>query len=437
MKRLHTLCFYLLFFVLYLCGTTALWGQKPVLIDTLSLSQKKELQDKYTTQKKEFYTVLGQKYKSKELKEIKNYFDENYATIEKRIEKNELLENSPFNTYLNNLVNQIQAKNPEIPKDLTILASREYETNAYNLGEGTIIVNQYLLETLDNEDQLVFTLCHEIAHQKMQHVLNAIYEQITLNNSKELKKKTKALKKQRYKQKISADDLLTELKYKKSETSRIKEMQADSLGYIYYSKLGRSPEQVARTLENLRDSDKEKDSLLVKDYKTIFASLKIPFKDKWFEMENFDLYHYQKNNKFNTDSLRTHPNCDIRIDMLNKIDTKVKSNSIKKVVGKSPEFTQWKESAVYQNILNEYMMKHYGNSLYEALKQYKSTPNELLKKWIAANFKKLYEAKKSYTLNRYVSQVNVSKYTNSYNQFSSFIYNISLEDLESISTKIK
>jgi Zn-dependent protease with chaperone function len=423
----------MLFFVLCLCCTTTIWGQKPTLIDTLSLKQKKELKEKYITQKKLFYYELGQTYQPKELEEITTIFDENYAAIEKRIEKNELLINSPFNTYLNDLVSQIRSKNPEIPKKLTVLASREYEANAYNLGEGTIIVNQYLLETFDNEDQLVFTLCHEIAHQKLQHVLNSIHKHITLNNSEDIKKKTKELKKQKYKRKINASNLLLELKYKNSETSRAKEIEADSLGYIYYSKLDRSPQQVAKALQNLRDSDKEKDSLTIKDYETIFASFNTPVKSKWFEMESFDLYHYQKNNKFNTDSLRTHPNCDIRIDMLSRIDATIKNTDSAQTLTKSAEFTQWKESAVYQKILNEYLMQHYGNSLYEALKQYKSTPNEMLKNWIAANFKKLYEAKKSYQLNRYVSQVNVNKYTSSYNLFSTFIYNIDLTDLELLS----
>lgn len=436
MNRLLTSIFQLFTLLFCLCYSSLLWAQQPILIDTLTLNQKKALEDKYTNQKKTFYAELDKKYGSKEVKEIKTIFDQSYTDIQKSIQKNELIEESPFNTYLNELVLQIRAKNPEIPKNLVILASREYETNASSRGEGTIVVNQYLLETLDNEDQLIFILCHEIAHQKLDHVLQSIHEYVKLNTSAEMKGKTKQLKKQKFSKKTSASELLTELKYKNSEASRTHEVQADSLGYIYYSKLGRSPQQVVKTLKNLKDSDKEKDSLSIKDYKTIFASFSLPTKDKWFEMENFDLYSYQENNKFNTDSLRTHPNCDVRIEMLVKIDSTIQKNGVQKTMSANTEFKKWKENVIYQNIANEYLMQHYGNSLYEALKQYKRTPNAYLRKWISENFKKLYDAKKAYQLNRYVSQVNINQYTTSYNLFSTFVFNLSLAELLEINQKL-
>ena len=409
-------------------------AQQPVLLDTLELKQKAILKNTYNARKMDFFTQLDRTQNKDDVKEIKAIFEESYKEINKKIDENEILYNSPLNTYLNELANSIQKVNSEIPKNLSVLVSREYSVNAHNRGEGTIVVNNYLLNSLDHEDQLVYVLCHEMAHQTLNHVLESVKRYVRSNNSNELKSKTKQLKKQKYNKKTSAENLLKEIAYKNSAETRKKEIQADSLGYVFYSRLNRNPQQVARVLEKLRDSDKESDSLTINDYTKILNSFKITAKDKWFKMDNFDEYHYKKSTKFNTDSLRTHPNCDVRIEKLTLIapEVKIEAQSLTFQNNEFEEFTTWQQSSLYQNIQNEYFLKNYGNSLYEALKLYNRKPDELLKQWIGLNFKKLYEAKEAYRLNRYVSQVNVAKYTPSYNLFSTFIFNLDLSDLETI-----
>lgn len=420
------------YLIISLFLSTLIFAQQPILLDTLKPHQKRVLQAKYNKRKTIFFNQIDRNHTQKEAKEIKTIFDENFKEIHDKIDQNVIVYDSPLNVYLEELTTTIQKANVEIPKNLSILVSREYKANASNRGEGTIVVNNYLLNALGHEDQLVYILCHEMAHQTLDHVLESVKSYVKANNSEDLKSKTKALKKQKYKQKTTAENLLKQIAYQNSAENRKKEIEADSLGYIFYSRLNRDPQQVARALEKLRDSDKEPDSLTVKDYAKIFESFGLTTKEKWFKMERFDLYHYQKSNKFNTDSLRTHPNCDVRIEHLTAIDPEIKAPKSALTSAPSTAFSQWQYSAIYQNIQNEYFLKHYGNSLYEALKLYKSKPDELLKKWIGLNFKKLYEAKKAYELNRYVSQVNVSKYTDSYNLFSTFIFNLDLADLETI-----
>ncbi|TDS65101.1 M48 family metalloprotease [Myroides indicus] len=406
-------------------------AQEIILLDTLHLQDKKKLKDKYNERKSLFLSQLNHIHDKKEVKEIKAIFEENYKDINNKIDRNELIFDSPLNNYLNDLGVSIQKENPEIPKNISILISREYSINAFNRGEGTIIVNNYLLNALDHEDQLVYILCHEMAHQTLNHVLESVTKHVQSNNSLELKKQTKQLKKQKYNQKTKAENLLMEIAYKNSAINRAKELQADSLGYVFYSRLNRDPYQVVKTLEILRDSDKEGDSITIKDYEKLFTSFKLQTKEQWFKMESFDQYNYQKNTKFNTDSLSTHPNCDIRIEKLVNHSPEIKK-TIQQLAPSSDTFLKWQKSAVYQNIQNEYFAKNYGNSLYEALKLYNRKPDPLLKKWIGLNFIKLYEAKKSYELNKYISQVNIAKYTHSYNLFSTFIFNLTLSDLETI-----
>lgn len=423
-----------IYLLIALLVSTVVCAQQPILLDTLATKEKEYLKNQYNKRKLVFFNQIDRTQDKEEVKEIKAIFEESYKTILHEIDQNTVLYDSPLNHYLNELTASIQKENPEISKDLSVLVSRKYNANAYNRGEGTIVVNNYLLDALDHEDQLVYILCHEMAHQTLDHVLGSVVKHVRANKSEELRSKTKQVKRQKYSRKTSAENLLLELSYKNSAANRAKEVQADSLGYVFYARLNRDPHQVANVLEKLRDSDKESDSLTVKDYIKIFDSFQLTTKERWFKMDSFEDYYYQKNTKFNTDSLRTHPNCDVRIERLAEVAPEIKDATLKETTQNSSTtaFMRWKESAVYQNIQNEYFAKHYGNSLYEALKLYNRKPDELLRKWIAMNFKKLYEAKKAYQLNRYVSQVNIIEHTDSYNLFSTFIFNLDLSDLEII-----
>jgi len=408
-------------------------AQTPVLIDTLNETQKKILADEYTKRKEDFLSHLNVQASSKETKRVKSIFGDAYDDIIKSIGKNELFSSSPLNQYLNSILADIKKKNPAIP-EINILVSREFEANAYNVGEGTIILNQYLLSDLDNEDELAYAICHEIAHQYRNHVLNSILSFAKKDNSNEMKTKVRELKRQRYNNRTEAENLLKDIAYKNSKENRKKEMEADSLGYVFYSQLGRSKQQPVKTLVHLKDSDYEGDSLTLKDYKKLFSAPELHFNAKWFSMDDYGAYHYKESTKFNTDSLRTHPNMDERIEHLKKAFpqflNKPKSDEAATV---SQEFNKWHNNAMYQNVYNEYAAKHYGNSLYEALKLYNRKPTPFLKKMIGQNFEKLYEAQKKYRLNRYVSQVNVHRYTDSFNLFCTFINNLRLDDFKAFS----
>jgi predicted Zn-dependent protease len=308
------------------------------------------------------------------------------------------------------------------------LISRTFNPNAYSTGEGTIVINNYLLSCLDSEDQLLFVLCHEIAHQMLKHSIYSTLQEIRRDNSNELKKQTSDIKKQKYNRRTQAEDLLKDIAYKNSSESRKDEMQADSLGFVYFSRLERDNQQVIKVLEHLRDADNEPDSLTVADYQRLFSDKRLNFNEKWFDIGDYSMYNYKKTNKYNTDSLRTHPHIAERITVLPVVSKPVETKPTKPTV--SDEFTCWHESAMTQNVYNEYIAEHYGNSLYEALKLYNRRPTPFLKEMIGKNFKKLYEAQKAYRLNRYVSQVNVNDNTTSYNVFCAFINNLKLNELE-------
>ncbi|WP_139294486.1 M48 family metalloprotease, partial [Microcystis aeruginosa] len=169
--------------------------------------------------------------------------------------------------------------------------------------ENIVVFNLPLLFQLENKYQVASVLCHEIAHQKLNHVQNSIIQHAKINNSKEVKDKTKEIAKQKYNRNQFASQLLKKLIYNNKELSRKLELEADSLGFVYFNKAFKNNIQAPlETLTLLKSLDKEKDSLTIEDYKEILKNTGLTFNKEWFTSE-LSGYNYQKGNKFwNIDS---------------------------------------------------------------------------------------------------------------------------------------
>ncbi|MCL1867513.1 MAG: M48 family metalloprotease [Paludibacter sp.] len=405
-------------------------AQTPVVIDTLNAEQKTALKEEYKLHKESFLKNLQIDGSKKELKQIKEIFNNHFDDFEKIIDKNCIVSQSPFNQYLIKLFEEIRAQNSEIPSDVKLLVSRAFAENAAVSGDGLFQFNQSLLKCIDNEDQLVYIICHEMAHRVLNHSITGMLAYLRKDSSKELKNNVKEIKRQQYGKQTDAENLLKELAYASSRTNRYNEMQADSLGYIFYVKLSKNRQQPVAVMEKMRDSDNERDSLTINDYQKLFADASLNFNEKWFDMGDYGKYHYRESTKFNTDSLRTHPNMNQRIEMLEKEFPQYLDSADNAPVTVSAEFTKWKENVDYQAVYNLFAGEKYGSSLYEALKLYNRQPLPFLKEYISKSFEKLAEAKQKYRLNRYVSQVNVHEYTDSYNLFCTFINNLTVNELK-------
>lgn len=403
-------------------------------LDSLSPKQKTFFKNHYLKRKTSFYYDLDKLPNQTYSKQVKEIFEQSYQDIFNKIQTNELVLQSSLNTYLNDLITHIYQHNDQLPKNISMLVARSQQSNAFNKGEGTIVINVGLINALETEDQLVFVLCHELAHQKLNHVLQSVRAYVAQNNSQELKSKTKEIKKQRYARNIGASDLLKKIAYSHSAHSREHEIQADSLAYILYKNLGRDPKQVVFALENLRDSDQNRDSITLKNYQDILKNLGVTYNPKWFKTDNFQDYYYHKSSKFNIDSLRTHPHVDQRVARLVQQAPEIRLDStfLGGTTINQAVFLDWKKNSSFQNMLNDYYLKDYGQSLYQGFLLYKTAPSQINKLWIKRNLEKLYKAKKAYQLNRYVAQANPVTFTDSYNLFSSFIFNLSLEDFQTI-----
>lgn len=404
-----------------------------VSIDTTSSGCKINLNLEY---KKKFESI--NKMKSALNSAQKNITKEIYSEIQdnflEKINSNNFICDDKINPYLQGLMGEVLAKNSIKQEGYKMLLSRNSEINAYNTGDGTIVINYGLFLATDNEDELVFIISHEIGHQFLNHMKNDIEAFAQLSTSEEVVRKTKEIRRLKYGKATTASDLLKNIRYQNYSERRKKEIEADSIGLVFYKKTLRNPKAAIAVLGKLDDSDKEKDSIMPADYKRIFEKGGFVVKQKYFEEEESLFKKYDKTKRINIDSLKTHPDCITRVKLLkDHLDNKFTDQ-----YSSSNSFSEIKKNSTYQNLFNLFTAEKYGLSLYEALKLYKDdSENPILKNIIYLNFAKIYASRGNYTINRYVPAHDNLHNTASLNRFVSFVNNIKMTDLEIIMNNFK
>ena len=408
---------------------------KTMVIDTVSDGGCKEAL--YSQYQKKF-ELLNKNYvyaNSSEKNIIKEINSKAQVGFLETISNNEFLCDAAMLTYLKGLFDEILDKNKIGGDTFKILLSKDSEVNAYNFGEGTVVVNFGLFLSIENEDELVFVLSHEIGHQYLNHVKKNIEEYAKLSTSKDIINKTKEIEKQKYNKASVANDLLKNIVYQNYAKRRKKEIEADSIGLLFYKKTFRNPKAGIRLLEKLDISDEEKDSLTIADYRGIFDENVFKVKEKYFQEEESLFKKYDSEKRINTDSLKSHPACSTRIQLIKKYENNKFDNEN---FARSSTFDAIKKNSVCQNLLNLYSEKQYGICLYETLKLYKNDKeNQFYKTMIRQNLLEIQKARTNYTINRYVPSYDNKNNTASLNRFASFVNNIKMSDFDILLTNFK
>jgi hypothetical protein len=130
----------------------------PFKDDSLQLSViQKAVRDNYL---KDSVSIKGENKKY-----ILDLYRGRFNFINEMFIDKEFIYTGETNKYLYNIANEIINNNPELKTLGThFLFSRAYWPNAFSTGEGTIVFNIGLFIKLENEAQVAFTLCHELAH---------------------------------------------------------------------------------------------------------------------------------------------------------------------------------------------------------------------------------------------------------------------------------
>jgi len=407
------------------------FAQNPIVIDTTNHLYRNSLKEFYTSQTLKSQAILEVGMPRK----IRNQFQEIYIDFNKDfislIDKGVFFESKNYSSLFETIFERLKKNNSDLANsDIKLLLAFSDESNAYNNGENIVVINLPLVRDLKNEYQLAYVISHEIAHQKLNHVHDGIVKKLNKYNSEELIQKTKTIDKQKFNKGALASELIKNLVYGDRRESRKKEIAADSLGYLYYSKA--YPEfnvQALEVLKILKNIDVPNDSLGKSDFVKIFNNQNFKFNEEWLKSDLVNNYNYQKDKKkYDIDSLRTHPDCDVRISVLTKTFN-IKSIS-KKI--ESTTYETSKKEIDKEYVFGLFVLEEYGKSLYNCMLKYKvNLADFYYKNMIYENLVKLRESRLNYTLNKYL-ETESPNFSEGYNQFLNFIRNLRKNELNEL-----
>ncbi len=348
-----------------------------------------------------------------------------------KVQNNHFIFDSAINDRIERILNHILEKNPAIPKDpLRVFISRYFWPNASCLGEGTMIFNIGLIRRLENDDQIAFILCHELAHLTEDHVNESIRKNVAdrqnLLNSSEFKELTK----QEYGRYEAAQNMLKEFTFDHKRHSRTHEKEADHLGMGFYINTRYSISEATRCLEILNEIDKEKYAGKI-NIKKHFENPEYPFKEKWLRSKSSGLSAMKKTtSEWHSDSLKTHPDCVQRMDLIktNFLDSQPNTN---KIIPSKNGLEEDILIADFEIVQSTFDFGDLGRCLYYTLQLLEIYPeNAYLRAMVGHCLYQLYQARKNHELNDYVAFP--SRQEKEYRQVLQFIHNLRLSELKKL-----
>lgn len=312
---------FILFLFLALCisaqsqNAYSFWKDDTVL-------RKKLLEE--SIRKKQTLLAASPKQYVKDYKEI---YEHQFGEIEDMWKGTRTVTSPEINNYLQSIVKKIIAANTELQKtDARIVFTRDDWPNAVSMGDGSIAINGGLFVFLNNEAELAFVICHELSHYYLDHTNKSIKKIVELYNSDDFKKEVKRISKQEYGAGKEYDELMKKMAFGSRRHSRENETEADRQAFQFLKNTGYDCNGIITCLQLLNDVD---DSSVYKPFvpETIFSFDEYPFKKRWIQKESV-LFGVMKEDaspftRREKDSLKTHPDCALRISLLQDSISKI------------------------------------------------------------------------------------------------------------------
>ncbi|TPE44240.1 M48 family metalloprotease [Pontibacter mangrovi] len=223
---------------------------------------------------------------------------------------------SPF---VQEVFQEVLAANKELPPANLVLTRSPVE-NAYALADGTIFFNVGLLSKLQNEGQLAYIICHELAHIKLRHMERNITEILDVMHGRYYKKQYKKLTREKYNKYAKMESFLEGLTLNSLYHKRSLETQADSLGLILYTNTRYSIADAFGTLQLLDKVDLPY-SVQPVDINRYFGCAGYTYKPQQngTTASVFNISAQQPDFAENPDTLKTHPDCMKRLAYIRQL----------------------------------------------------------------------------------------------------------------------
>lgn len=283
-----------------------------------------------------------------------------------------------WNNWFGEILNEIWRGNPTLPKsELVLYPGRLAEPNASCHGEGTLVFNLGLLPFLEDESQVAFVICHEIAHYAQNHVNQAIAQYVETLYGEETQQQLNEISKSEFGKTQKAMALMKQFAYGTGRHSRFKESEADSLAVIYLSRTRYNPAAAIGALDMLDKTDSV--AWPVIPYKTLFDAPQFPYQEAWLQQKKNSLSAsatVAPKNNWDTDSLKTHPDCRKRIATTARQLENIKTAAQNKFLQSEAVFNDLRKRSTFEVLEGLYQGEAYGRCLYRTLALLQQYPDD-------------------------------------------------------------
>ena len=335
---------------------------------------KKSLYQQSIEKKKELIASVDKKLAD----DYKKIYDEQFKEIAAIWESTRSVTAPEAYHYLQSLVQKIIGANPELKdSDARVIFSRDWWPNAFSMGDGTIVINAGLMVFLDNEAELIFVICHELAHYYLEHTPKMIRKYVETVNSESYQNELKRLSKTAFRANQQLEDLAKSFAFNTHRHRRENEADADRQAFIFMKKTGYDCNAIRTGLALL---DKVDDTSVYKPLvlESVLDFPGYPFKKKWIQTESSIFSQLKEDDspltKSEKDSLKTHPDCSKRIELLQDSIRSLTSGGQKFLVNETV-FHRLKKDFFIEMTEQCYREKNLSRNLYLSLLQLQSDEN--------------------------------------------------------------
>lgn len=363
---------------------------------------------------------------------LEKIYDWRYNYVRHLIETKAILYDDSLYHYVDYIFDIIIKSNPKLkPLELRYFISNFPIPNAISLGDGTFIINLGLIRKLDNEGQLAFVICHEIAHFYLDHSNQSAIDRYVKTHSDEYKEEIESIASKKFGRYEMLKSMLKKNIYVEMTHSRQHETEADSLGLIFLRNTIYDPTQ-SITCMNLLDSIDYYKYHEEINYNKTLSFENYPFRSRWLEAETSMFDGHIEDNYWERDSIKSHPDSKTRANYLKKSLLGTEAKPSNKFLQDSTYFTTLKYQTDFEFIDSWVFYEDYGHALFFNLKHLEAEPNnEYLLLKSSHLFRLIYDSQVNHEFSQHVDRPS-SKNEKEYNQFLDFLDNIRLTELANI-----
>jgi hypothetical protein len=219
--------------------------------------------------------------------------------------------------------------------------------------------------------------------------------------SKETQEKLKEIKYSQFGTYTKAQEFTKAYVFDNRKHGRLHESEADSIAFLYLknTKYDENEALTALALLDSTDTEKYRDSIQLN---TFFDFKEFPFKNSWIAEEKKFVFLKDTVSEMEKDSLKTHPDCQKRIEMLLKSKT-VASKNKTAFIQSSALFYKLVDYSDFECIVNRLKYKNLDGAFYLILKLREKYPkNIFLKNKVDECFDIIIDGLNNHNLNRYL-----------------------------------